>query len=753
MTGQTSSAFSAAETKAKAIVLLPHQQAIKQRALANDIEWPFYLIWQMGSGKTYGALTLLYAVSHLSAPRVLILCPLSLVGQWRAQIQRFMSRCAGQPPKGKIVVAHYEQLDRGEAVPKRFDLTIVDEAARFRNAFKTAEDDEGRRPEILHYEIASILKCQRIAYLSGTPILASPHIERRALDTMMRVNPTHPLSRRLSIYDPREDPDFMRRFATRKDIVVRVPMRWSQTLLYFIFKRRPMKLLVGGATLVADVETGNAFESQLVKIANNPFTRPKFVEDDPESSPKIIKLVERVEELLEEGRKQLVYSCRKGEGVEQVRFLLVSRALSKTFGTRVCWRDVAQTRSAKSPLPTKIARAARELLAHKFLLLSGDMSSEDRFNAVRTFNQPNGKHRHGRVLHFTQAAANGVDLAEAGDIHLLEPNIIKAMEDQVIARGLRLYAHKKGDRHEFGCHRYIATFPDAQAPLDEDNFRDVLSYFREYRRGGAETLTSEQLLAIRAALASQHVAKEACSVDEKHQRDAEERNVLVKREIELLRAYDPDGQALLGQKQEAMWARRSRELAREMKRADDETRAAILRGSVGEPSARGWDGSSRCATAIRFMRGSWETFLFEDYPGMHDRAWRAVRHRFNAEGKDWPDERSDAADDVRRQIRDEVNALHAKERDTLRDKKFYRQVLGNGQATLTRQDVDAFKRALIARGYVVAAANTRGWRWASAEQTYKVVPRPGQTGHASLVKRFQTECMKVASVPHRPGPK
>jgi hypothetical protein len=745
------------EVAAKAIVLLPHQEALRQRALRDDIQWPMYLIWEMGSGKTFGALALLYALpSGGRTPRVLVTCPLSLVGQWRHQIHRFMTRCAS-PPRAKITVAHYEQIDRGEVVPRRFDLTVVDEAARFRNAFKTEADEEGRRPEVLHYEIMRILECARVLYLSGTPILASPEVERRAFDTMMRASAAHPPLRRVSVYDPREDPDFMKRFATRRDVVVHVPMLWSQTLLYFVFKRRPCRLRVDGDALVADVETGNSFETQLLKIANNPFTAPKFAEDEPESSPKIAALVAKVEALLDDERKQLVYSCRKGEGVEQIRFLLVARALERAHGEAVSWRDVAATRAKSSPLRAPLARAARELLRQQFLLLSGDMSAEERFEVVRTFNQPMGKFRKRRVLHFTQAAANGVDLNEAGDIHLLEPNLIKAMEDQVVARGLRLYAHRKGSKHTFGCYSYVATFP-AFATLaddvDEDAVRDVLGFFRQYRRGGADELSRAQLVAICAALHEQHVRPEGATIDERHLRDARERGVLVRREVEKLRDLDPDGREALGKKQRAGWARRAAEMMRELKRADADARSAMSGGApdggpLAEPSAHGWDGASRCAMAARFMRDWWTRYEGEAFPGMFDRAWRNVRYRMSRQGVPLPPLEGAEAEALRADVREELRLLAARKPDTLRDRRFYTQIVSR---ELSRAEVDAFKRAVVAMGYARATADERGWEWSSDEHTYKLLPRPGQRGHAELMERFETECMTAPCKAPRPRP-
>ena len=90
---------------------------------------------------------------------------------------------------------------------------------------------------------------------------------------------------------------------TRSDILVKHPTRVC-SIRHNCFSVRPTRAYSTGANThdgtpwlsPADVETGNAFETQLVKISNNPFTRPKFAEGDPQSSPKIMKLVQNVED-------------------------------------------------------------------------------------------------------------------------------------------------------------------------------------------------------------------------------------------------------------------------------------------------------------------------------------------------------------------------------------------------------------------------------------------------------------------------
>ena len=57
---------------------------------------------------------------------------------------------------------------------------------------------------------------------------------------------------------------------------------------------------------LSEAQQKAAIEAQLVKISNNPFTKPKFADDEPESSPKIVKLVETVEKLLGEVRDHVL---------------------------------------------------------------------------------------------------------------------------------------------------------------------------------------------------------------------------------------------------------------------------------------------------------------------------------------------------------------------------------------------------------------------------------------------------------------
>lgn len=763
----------ALETDAKRIALLPHQAEIYRHASSSDMRFPFYLMWQMGSGKTFGALACTFALRGVhrprnARPRVLVLCPLSLSGQWLAQIALFTQR-AVEPPVADFTVAHYEQLEQGLVCPAKFDMTIVDEAARFRNAFReNIEDDTGRVPRMLKYEIYQIMRCERVVYLSGTPILAEPEIERLAFDTMMKTTPRFPAMGRVSAYDPRDDPQFLKRFARRQDHRVPVAMLWSQTLLYLLYQRRGFELRPKGYPKLTSrvTETGNSFDTQLLKLINNPFSGERFAgDDDPERSPKIMRVVTMVETLLARNRKQTVYSTRKLEGVEHIRYILVAREVNaRVMGSNITWQRVKALR--KRPRMNSADRLALDLLDEKYLLLTGDIDGPKRFDLVKKYNNRLGRYRTGKVFLFTGAGGSGVDLHEVSDVHLLEVNPIFAEEQQAVARAIRLYGHRAGDGALVDVYHYVGVFPNMHTPVDE-LWEDVVSSILR----NVPPWTTHLSNAVRAALFDAHIRVHGtqrkggaepytqivggveihCTVDEKNERRGRERNERVDRAVRELTMFDPVGPSLLETKRlETEWSARARELVREHKHKvaahEDE-----VTGKHSRPSHHGWDRASSSVEALKYMLEMgvggdwWGQYEEEQYPGMYDVAWRAAtKHR-----KPLPLHNSSEAGLVRLEVRKQLRRLRvdANSKNLLADRKFLRCFAVDQLNPTHTFDAGAVKRVLLRQRYIRHTANNiHGWTWADPTQTFKIIPRTGQTGHAALIAELRREHTAVVAV-------
>ena len=149
------------------LVLQPHQKRL--RAHLPHMRFPFYIYWGMGSGKTLGGLVTLMALRD--GQTALVVCDKSVKEQWEAETRRFFGCNPDDFADVRVRVEHYEHLDDEHgAVPKRFDLVIVDEAHRFRNAWHK----ESTR--MLSW-IARINQCPRVVYMSGTPIVHDAAVE------------------------------------------------------------------------------------------------------------------------------------------------------------------------------------------------------------------------------------------------------------------------------------------------------------------------------------------------------------------------------------------------------------------------------------------------------------------------------------------------------------------------------------------------------------------------------------------------
>jgi SWI/SNF-related matrix-associated actin-dependent regulator 1 of chromatin subfamily A len=110
---------------------------------------------EMGLGKTVQALGVMNNNIHIQT--VLVVCPKSLVLNWKAEASKWLCR------QVDMIVTNYEQLKK---LPKdcRFDLMVIDEAQYIKN-------DKAQRTKLVK---AIAKRCERKMLLTGTPILNRP---------------------------------------------------------------------------------------------------------------------------------------------------------------------------------------------------------------------------------------------------------------------------------------------------------------------------------------------------------------------------------------------------------------------------------------------------------------------------------------------------------------------------------------------------------------------------------------------------
>ena len=381
--------------------LLPHQKFLLEN-IHNNV-YPIYICWKMGSGKTIGACMCMKTLPQNS--KILIICDKSTVIQWKTETQRVLLRNIDQDVTVHII--HYEYLNRPESpIPEAYDMTIVDEAHRFRNAFSR----ESCR--MLHW-ISLIKACTRVIYLSGTPIIHDADIERKSFDNLMMRDSNDTLKGRVFFYDPKTDPKSEKKYPSLEEICVHCSMSWAQCLTYFMNKRQSFTLQIEGEehprTRISSSK--NTYNTLVRAISNNPFP------ETPNLSPKFQKMLQQMELADSQNLKQIVYSCRKDTGVKALQEL---------------WTSLADKHSFQ---------------------ITGDMSQEERASNIKDFNRkPNS------VLFITDAGGQGIDLKRVNVVHIMEPAENIQDENQIINRAVRYKSHSDADS-SVCVFRYICTFP------------------------------------------------------------------------------------------------------------------------------------------------------------------------------------------------------------------------------------------------------------------------------------------------------
>lgn len=438
--------------------LLAHQKILYTLAKSGKLPAIVLLWWAMGAGKTIGGL--LCTVCMGSSDRVLVLCEKSLLGQWNNVVNSFL-KSAFCGDCRSVTVRHYQALTTDDVRPKSFDMCIVDESHIFRNAFK----DENRPAELSRW-IGYIMQCERIVYLTGTPIVSDAAVEMKGIEQMMRAS-TVPLDGRIFYYSPMDDERLSKNFAKTVMKRIECPMTYAQYFKYAADKKSIFELTVGEETYAIQRPGRNTYNTALIAASNNPFPIT------PQLSPKLMAMISMLKKGYDAHKRQLVYSQRLDTGINALLEL---------------WVDMYPATE------------------RNVFTISGSHTSEQRFATIRGFNR-GCKTPIPRILFISDAAAHGVDLQEVEVVHLLEPGHRLQEERQVINRAVRFKSHKSKDTIVY-VYLYCSVMTPGRAesgPLTE-SVRSIGMFDVE--------ISDAFLTDVRHAL-DKHMRNEGMTIDEK----------------------------------------------------------------------------------------------------------------------------------------------------------------------------------------------------------------------------------------------
>lgn len=463
------------DSKFQPIKLLPHQRRLLEKL--NDVTFPIYICWSMGSGKTIGATMCMTMLKPKS--KVLIICDKSTLAQWQKEVEKVMLRNhASFADDIHVDLVHYEYLDRDERpYPKHYAMTIVDESHRFRNAWAKQSVRMIEWMQIIH-------ACPKVIFLSGTPIVHDAQVERDAFNHMM----VHPdLYGRVFFYDPRQDPKSENKYPKLTKENVTCPMSWAQCFVYLQNRKQQFSLQLRdeSSPRVRMSSSKNTYNTLLRSLSNNPFP------DNPALSPKFQVILGKMESLCHENKKQIVYSCRKDTGVKSLQLL---------------WDQLGTEKGS--------------------FQITGDMSQEDRATNIQKFNR-----KPKSVLFITDAGAQGIDLKRVDVVHIMEPAENIQDERQIINRAVRYKSHSAPDS-SVHVYRYVCTFPTSGSVAPP--WKRVIYESGLFAKEELTGITRKIQYALKDIIKNE---ESGITIDERVMQTREEREHQIIKEINLLKTF------------------------------------------------------------------------------------------------------------------------------------------------------------------------------------------------------------------------
>ena len=393
----------------------------------------------LGSGKTNAALHLCYRWMH-HCPRVSIVCPLTLIGQWEKSIRQHREDVpASMAMSMQFDIMSYEQCtERATEDPALFrgQIVLIDEAHHYKNQKKRMQESLQAFSGSVCTVLLTATPVQNrpvdiewLLRLWDRPDLLAPagsddsHYTRPdVLSAMQRA-----MMGTVALYDPQrfEDPLYVRQhYAQTAHYVVYHTITWPQVIVCALFHTAQKTFMPHGWARL-----GSTNSNKSRGVIMNAYTH----DSDQVFSSKISAVLVRLRQ--PGATPAVVYSGFKKAMLEPLR-----ERIQSEMGLR------AQ-------------------------LLTGDTRSDVRQSIIDRYN--GGKLD---VLIICRVGGEGIDLTRAsGSLHILEPQNHLAEENQIIGRVVRYQPNpKKVNLGTTTIQRYVGQFPS----IDELD-SDAMEFFRQ----------------------------------------------------------------------------------------------------------------------------------------------------------------------------------------------------------------------------------------------------------------------------------
>jgi superfamily II DNA or RNA helicase len=141
--------------------LMMHQKTVAEHFASHDwrrdrMRRPFLMMWDMGGGKTIGALETVLG-SKKPPHKLVVVCANTMIDYWADNVR---GTALGAPTNTYTIILGYTEFKRDPSIARRADVVIVDEAHTFKNLNADALQ-----------AIEALKKTRNLFLLTGTPIV------------------------------------------------------------------------------------------------------------------------------------------------------------------------------------------------------------------------------------------------------------------------------------------------------------------------------------------------------------------------------------------------------------------------------------------------------------------------------------------------------------------------------------------------------------------------------------------------------
>jgi SNF2 family DNA or RNA helicase len=415
-------------------------------------QWGFgaCLADDMGLGKTVQTLALIQrdweAMPSRQRRPVLLICPMSVVGNWQKEAARFTpdlpvmvhhggTRTRGsefpkQARKQAIVLSSYSLLYRDFEVlrPVPWAGLVLDEAQNIKN------------PHTKQARSARALRADWRVALTGTPVenhvgdlwsimeflnpgwLGSQAEFKRTFHVPIQVEQDQDAARRLQKLT---GPFILRRLKTDKSIIADLPEKLEMKVFCTLTKEQASLYQAVVEQAAKDLDSAEegiqhkgvvlATLAKLKQVCNHP---AQFLHDNssiPGRSGKLARLTEMLEEVLEEGDRALVFSQFAEMGG------MLRRHLQETFGREVLFLHGSVPKNERDRIVARFQDVGRNGVAPRIFILS------------------------------LRAGGTGLNLTAASHVFHFDRWWNPAVENQATDRAFRIGQKSRVQVHKFLC--------------------------------------------------------------------------------------------------------------------------------------------------------------------------------------------------------------------------------------------------------------------------------------------------------------